>query len=259
MLVDSHCHLDYKDFTEGVDAVVARARAAGVSHFLTICTEIAVFDKVLAVANSAPEIFCTVGTHPHHAGDPKELNISREEIVKLTHNPKVVGIGETGLDYYYEHSPREEQQKGFATHIEAALETNLPLIIHTRDADDDTIRLMRDVGGRKARGVMHCFSGGQKLADAALDLGFYISFSGIVTFKKADELRDVARHVPLDRLLVETDSPYLAPVPHRGKRNEPAFVTHTAQAVAELKGVSLETLAAQTTKNFFALFDKARL
>jgi len=259
MLVDSHCHLDYPDFaTDGLAEVVNRARAAGVGHFLTICTEIAKFPQILAVAEAYPFIDCTVGTHPHHAADAGEIHITRDEIVALTKNPKVVGIGETGLDYYYDHSPRDEQQRVFATHIEAALETDLPLVIHTRDADADTIRLMADVGQRKVRGVMHCFSGTPYLAEASLDLGFYISFSGIVTFKKSEELREIAKTVPLDRILVETDSPYLAPMPHRGKRNEPAFVVHTAQLVAELKGVSTEELAARTTENFFKLFNKAK-
>lgn len=259
MLVDSHCHLDYPDFAEeGVAEIVNRAKSAGVGHFLTICTEIAKFPQILAVAESSPLIHCTVGTHPHHAADAGEINVSRDEIVAFTKNDKVVGIGETGLDYYYEHSPPAEQQRVFATHIEAAVETDLPLVIHTRDADDDTIRVMTDAGQRKARGVMHCFSGGRKLADASMDLGFYISFSGIITFKKADELRDVVKHVPLDRILVETDSPYLAPIPHRGKRNEPSFVVHTARMVAELKGISTEDVAAATTENFFKLFNKAK-
>lgn len=259
MLVDSHCHLDYPDFEEeGLPEIVGRAKSAGIGHFLTICTEIAKFPQVLKVAESFPNINCTVGTHPHHAGDAGEINIKREEIVELTKHPKVAGIGETGLDYYYDHSPREEQQRVFATHIEAGVETDLPLVIHTRDADDDTVRIMKEAGQGKARGVMHCFSGTMDLAKASLDLGFYISFSGIITFKKAEELREVAKHVPMDRLLVETDCPYLAPVPHRGKRNEPAFVTHTAQMVAELKGVSAETVANQTTENFFKLFNKAK-
>jgi len=255
MIVDSHCHLDYPDFAaEGVGEIVKRAQAAGVGRFLTICTEIAKFPQVLAVAEQFPFMNCTVGTHPHHAQD--EINVTAEQIVALAKNPKVAGIGETGLDYYYEHSPPPEQQKIFTEHIEAALETDLPLIIHTRDADDDTIRLMRDVGKTKARGVMHCFSGGKDLADKALDLGFYISFSGIITFKKADELREVVKHVPIERILVETDSPYLAPMPHRGKRNEPAFVVHTAQMVAELKGMELAAVAKQTTENFFRLFSR---
>ena len=259
MLVDSHCHLDYPDFaTEGVGEIVNRAKSAGVGHFLTICTEIAKFPQVLALAKSYPFMNCTVGTHPHHAADAGEINISKADLVAFTKDPKVAGIGETGLDYYYEHSPQGEQQRVFATHIEAAVETNLPLIIHTRDADDDTVRIMREAGQGKARGVMHCFSGGRKLADESLALGFYISFSGIITFKKADELRDVVKHVPMDRILVETDSPYLAPVPHRGKRNEPSFVVHTAQMVAELKGLAPEAVADQTTENFFKLFDRAK-
>ena len=259
MLVDSHCHLDYEDFAvEGVKEIVARATSAGVGHFLTICTEIAKFPQVLAVADQFTNMHCTVGTHPHHAAEGSEINISRDEIIALTKNPKVIGIGETGLDYYYNHSPSSEQQKCFATHIEAACETDLPLIIHTRDADADTIRIMRNAGGGKARGVMHCFSGGQALADQSLELGFYISFSGIITFKKAEELREVVKHVPMNRILVETDSPYLAPIPHRGKRNEPSFVVHTAQMVAELKGVPVAEIAKHTTENFFTLFNKAR-
>ena len=257
MLVDSHCHLEYPDFAaEGLAEIVNRARAVGVGQFLTICTRIVEFDKILAVANQFPFIHCTVGTHPHHAEEPAEMNVTKAEIVSYTHNPKVVGIGETGLDYHYNHSPQADQQKVFATHIEAALETDLPLIIHTREADDDTIRLIRDVGGGKARGVMHCFSGGPKLAEQSLELGFYISFSGIITFKKAEEIREALKHVPMDRILVETDSPYLAPVPHRGKRNEPSFVVHTAEMVAQLKGVPVEEVAQKTTDNFFRLFNK---
>lgn len=259
MIVDSHCHLDYDDFkVEGVGEIVSRARSAGVAHFLTICTEIAKFPQVLEVAKAYPFIHCTVGTHPHHAAEAGEIDVTAEQLVDLTKDPKVVGIGETGLDYHYNHSPAAEQQKVFATHIEAAGETGLPLIIHTREADDDTIRIMRDVGKHNVKGVMHCFSGGQALADASMELGFYISFSGIITFKKADDLRDVVRHVPLERMLVETDSPYLAPIPHRGKRNEPAFVVHTAQMVAELKGISVDEVAKRTTENFFTLFDKAK-
>jgi TatD DNase family protein len=259
MLVDSHCHLDYPDFAaEGLAEIVKRAQAAGVGHFLTICTRIAEFDKVIAVAEQFPFIHCTVGTHPHHAAEESEMNITADEIVPYTKNPKVVGIGETGLDYHYNHSPAAEQQKTFAAHIEASLEANVPLIIHTREADDDTIRLLREVGQGKARGVMHCFSGGQKLAQQSLDLGFYISFSGIITFKKADELREVVKYVPLDRILVETDSPYLAPLPHRGMRNEPAFVAHTAQMAAQLKGITMEEVAAKTTENFFQLFNKIK-
>jgi TatD DNase family protein len=257
MLVDSHCHLDYPDFAaEGVENVVARAKAAGVGHFLTICTEIAKFPGVLATAEKFPFMHCTVGTHPHHAAEEKDVTAA--QLVALTKNPKVAGIGETGLDYHYNHSPPPEQQEIFANHIRAAVETDLPLIIHTREADEDTIRIMRDEGKTKARGVMHCFSGGRDLADKSLDLGFYISFSGIITFKKAEELREVVKHVPLDRILVETDAPYLAPIPHRGQRNEPAFVVHTARMVAELKNMPVKEIARATTENFFRLFNRAQ-
>lgn len=256
MLIDSHCHLDYPDFAaEGVEEIVGRAQAAGVGHFLTICTEISKFPGVLAVAEKFPFMHCTVGTHPHHAAE--EIDVTTAQLAALANNPKVAGIGETGLDYHYNHSPHEEQKRAFAAHIAAALETDLPLVVHTREADDDTIRVMREAGGGKARGVMHCFSGGRALAEKSLELGFYISFSGIVTFKKAEELREVVKFVPLDRILVETDAPYLTPVPHRGQRNEPAFVVHTAQAVAELKGVSVDEIAQATTQNFFRLFTRA--
>ncbi len=257
MLVDSHCHLDDDDFAEeGVSEIVSRARSAGVGHFLTICTRIAAFDRIMAVANQSPLIHCTVGTHPHHAEEDSELNVTPAEIIAYTKSPKVVGIGETGLDYHYNHSPPEKQQKVFAAHIEAGLAADLPLVIHTRTADDDTLRLMHDVGGGKARGVMHCFSGGPRLAEESLALGFYISFSGIITFKKADELREVVKQVPLERILVETDAPWLAPLPYRGKRNEPSYVVYTAQMVAQLKAVSVEEVAEKTTDNFFRLFSK---
>lgn len=258
-LVDSHCHLDYEDFAQdGIDAVVARAQAAGVGHMMTICTEIAKFPRVLAVAAQFDCMSCTVGTHPHHAADAGEMDITAEDIIPLTHHPKVAGIGETGLDYYYNNAPAEEQKRVFANHIRAAVETGLPLIVHTRDADDDTIHVLRDAGQGRATGVIHCFSGGVNLARAALELGFYISFSGIITFKKAEELREVVKFVPLDRILVETDSPYLAPVPFRGKRNEPAFVAHTAQTVAALKNLTDEDIARETTRNYFTLFSKAQ-
>lgn len=257
-LVDSHCHLDYDDFAEeGITSVVARAHDAGVGYLMTICTEIAQFPRVLAVAEQFENMSCTVGTHPHHAADPAEMDITAQDIIPLTTHEKVAGIGETGLDYYYNNAPADDQKRVFANHIHAAEETDLPLVVHTRDADDDTVDVLRNAGGKRARGVIHCFSGGVTLARKALDLGFYISFSGIVTFKKAEELRDVVKYVPLDRILVETDSPYLAPVPFRGKRNEPAFVTHTAQAVADLKNLPVADIARETTKNYFTLFSKA--
>jgi TatD DNase family protein len=255
MLVDSHCHLDFPDFATELDAVVARAKAGGIGLMLTIGTKLSEVDGVLAVAERFPDVWCTVGIHPHEA--EAEPMVDAERLVALTRHPKVVGIGETGLDYFYEHSPRAAQERNFRTHIEAARATGLPLIVHTRDADADTARILSEEQKRGAfKGVIHCFSSGAALAQTALELGFYISFSGIVTFKKAENVRAVARSAPRDRLLVETDSPYLAPVPHRGKRNEPAFVADTARQVAALQGMPLTELAAVTSDNFFRLFDK---
>jgi len=257
MLIDSHCHLDYLARDGDLDAVVERARAGGVSPMLTISTKLREFDIVQGIAETYPDVFCSVGVHPHEA--ETEPDTATAELVRLAAGAKVIGVGETGLDYFYEHSPREVQQNVFRAHIRASRETVLPLIVHTRDAEDDTIAIMESEMGEGAYpGLIHCFSGTQRLADAALAMGFYISISGIVTFKKAEELRDVVRTVPLDRLLVETDSPYLAPMPHRGKRNEPAFTAYTAAKVAELKGVSSSELAEATTANFRRLFSKAR-
>ncbi len=259
MLVDSHCHLDDDDFAEeGVPEIISRAQSAGVGHFLTICTRIAEFDRILKTANLSPLIHCTVGTHPHHAEEPTELNVTADEIVKYTQNPKVVGIGETGLDYHYNNSPAADQQKVFATHIEAGLKADLPIIVHTREANDDTIRVIRDAGGGKSKGVMHCFSGDVDFAKASLDLGYYLSFSGIITFKKADDIREAVKYASIERILVETDAPWLAPVPHRGKRNEPSYVALTAQAVAQIKNISVEEVAEKTTENFFNLFGKIK-
>ncbi len=259
MLVDSHCHLDFEQFQEdGVPAVVERARQAGVGQALTICCRVAEFDKVLDTALQSDYLDCTVGTHPHQADEAPEMAFTAEDIIERAQHPRVVGIGETGLDYFYDNAPRDIQKQNLSKHITAALETDLPIVIHSRESDEDMARILADEGQGRLRGVMHCFSSGPELARAALDLGFYISMSGIVTFKKAEELRDIVRDiVPLDRLLVETDSPYLAPVPHRGKTNEPAFVTHTAAMIAELKGVSLEVLTEVTTNNFFKLFSKS--
>jgi TatD DNase family protein len=256
MLIDSHCHLDYPDFENELDAVVKRAEDAGVGLFLTISTSLAGFDKVRAVAERYPHVYCTVGVHPHEAaGDG--AGASTAKLVELAAHPKVVGIGETGLDYYYDNSPRDIQAAVFQTHIDAAKETGLPLIVHTRSADEDTARILRDnAGGGRLTGLLHCFGSGQALAAEALALGFYISFSGIVTFKKADELRAVAKSVPETRMLVETDAPYLAPVPHRGKRNEPAFVADTASVLAELRGLTRAALAQTTSANFMRLFKK---
>jgi len=253
MLVDSHCHLDFAEEAERPE-IVARAKRAGVKTLLTISTKLDEFATVRAIAETDPDIWCSVGVHPHEAA--VEPAATRAGLVAATKHPKVVGIGETGLDFYYEHSPRVRQAEVFRLHIAAARDAEVPLIVHTRDADPETIAILEEE--RPPAGVIHCFSTGRALAERALALGFYISLSGIVTFKTAQELRDIVRDIPLDRLLVETDAPYLAPVPLRGKRNEPAFITHTAALVAELKGVTPEELARATTANFFRLFAKAR-
>jgi len=256
-LVDSHCHLDFPDYAGKVDEVMARAKAAGVGVCLSIGTELKRFPGVRAVAEKFPNVWCSVGVHPHEA--EKELQDDEAALIREAAHPKVVGIGETGLDYYYEHSPRLPQQQNFRAHIAAARQTGLPVIVHTRDADDDTIDILRDEMGKGAfTGLIHCFTGTQKLADAALEMGFYISVSGIATFKNSTALRDVIKTVPLERLLVETDAPFLAPVPYRGKTNEPAFVVHTAKMLAELKGVPESQLAQATTENFFRLFSKVQ-
>lgn len=257
MLVDSHCHLDFPDFAEELDAVVARAKDSGVRTMVSIGTTLAKFPNVRAIAERFEDVWCSVGIHPHEA--KVEVLENASPLLELAAHEKVVGIGETGLDYYYGHSPREMQIANFRAHIAAARESGLPLIVHTRDADDDTIAVLREeMRAAPFTGVIHCFTGTQRLADASLDLGFYISVSGIATFKKSDALRDVLESVPPSRLLVETDAPYLAPMPFRGKRNEPSFVTNTARMLAELKGMDFDELAAQTTENFFSLFNKAK-
>lgn len=253
MLVDSHCHLDFAEAAERPE-IIARARRAGVKTLLTICTKLDEFPIVRAIAETDPDIWCSVGVHPHEAA--VEPAATLDGLVAATKLPKVVGIGETGLDFYYEHSPRVRQADSFRIHIAAARAAQIPLIVHTRDADPETIAILEEE--RPSAGVIHCFSTGRALAERAMALGFYISLSGIVTFKTAQELRDIVRDLPLDRLLVETDAPYLAPVPLRGKRNEPAFITYTAALVAELKGVAPDELARATTANFFRLFAKAR-
>jgi TatD DNase family protein len=257
MLVDSHCHLDFPEFSPELDSVLARARNAGVGHFLTISTGLKRFPGVRAVAETAADIHCTVGVHPHEAAaEPLD---GPDVLLAESAHPKVVGFGESGLDYYYNHSPREAQIRNFRAHIAAAREANLPLVVHTRDAEDDTIAILTEEhAAGEFSGLIHCFTGTARLAGAALALGFYISVSGIATFKKADVLRATLKEVPLDRLLVETDAPYLAPQPTRGKRNEPAYIVHTAAMLAELKGVSSAEMAETTTANFFHLFAKAK-
>jgi TatD DNase family protein len=257
MLVDHHCHLEFTQFAADRDAVVARATAAGVGIIVTISTRIRRLPELLALTERYRQVYCSVGTHPHNAHE--ELDIPVEEIVRLSAHPKVVAIGEAGLDYYYQKSPREAQEEGFRRHITAARMTGLPLEIHTRDADDDTLRILED---EYAKGtfpaLLHCYTGGEKLARRAVELGLYVSFTGVITFKKSDALRAIAAMVPLDRLLVETDAPYLAPDPFRGKTNEPAHVVHTAAALATVKGVSVDAIAQATTDNFFRLFTKVR-
>jgi TatD DNase family protein len=257
MLVDSHCHLDFPEYAGKVHEVLDRARAAGVGVCVSIGTELKRFAGVRAVAEAHDRVWCSVGVHPHES--EKELLHDEAMLIAEAAHPKVVGIGETGLDYYYEHSPREPQQKNFRSHIAAARSTGLPVIVHTRDADDDTIAILREEMAKgRFTGLIHCFTGTQKLADASLELGLYISVSGIATFKNSAALRDVIQSVPLDRLLVETDAPFLAPVPHRGKTNEPAYVVHTAAMLADIKGVPAGELARATTENFFRLFSKVK-
>ena len=257
MLVDSHCHLDFPDFGADLDGVLARAAEAGVGTMQTICTRVTQFDAVRALAEAHAPVWCSVGIHPHHVAD--EPAITAEHLVRLAAHPKVIGIGETGLDFHYDNSPRPAQEARFRQHIAAARETGLPLIVHTRAADEETCRILREEAGKGAfPGVIHCFSAGHAVAETALDLGLYISFSGILTFKNAEEVRAVARDVPLERLLVETDAPYLAPVPHRGKRNEPAHVRLTAARLAGLKEIDDAGIAHATTENFFTLFSKSK-
>lgn len=260
MLIDSHCHLDFPELATDESGVLARAKTAGVAGMLTIGTRLDQFEKVRAIAERHGNVWCSVGVHPHEAKEegqstPRDLG---DRLIEATRHPKVIGIGETGLDFYYEHSPRAEQAESFRAHIAASRQTGLPLIVHTRDADQETGNILEEEYGKGAfPGLIHCFSSGPEVARRALALGMFISISGIVTFKAAESLRTIVRDIPIDRLLVETDAPYLAPVPKRGKTNEPAFVAHTAAKVAELKGVSVGELEAATTENFFKLFAKA--
>ncbi|OUR77203.1 LuxR family transcriptional regulator [Alphaproteobacteria bacterium 46_93_T64] len=256
MLVDSHCHLNFEQLSTQLDDVMRRAKLANVGHMLTIGTKLREFDAVRSIAENYSNIHCSVGIHPHEA-EEEGAEVTVEKLLSLADHPKVVAIGETGLDYFYEHSPREVQKKSFRVHIEAARQSGLPLIVHTRNADEDTINILTEEYKKGPfTGVIHCFSSGWEVAEKSMEIGFYISISGIVTFKAAKDLQEHVTKLPLNRLLVETDSPYLAPTPNRGKTNEPSFVTHTAAKVAELKLVAEDELATITTNNFFKLFSK---
>lgn len=255
MLVDSHCHLDFPDFAGERDAIIARALEAGIGRMVTISTQVRKFDRIREVAEAYAAVYCSVGTHPNSVA--QEPEISAAELVALSAHPKVVAIGESGLDYHYDYAPAELQAACFRNHIAAARETGLPLVIHARSADDDVAAILEEETGKGAFPfVLHCFSSGKRLAEVGVALGGYVSFSGILTFRNSQDIRDIAAAVPHERLLVETDAPYLAPVPHRGKRNEPAFVAHTAAVLAEIIGVDMEQVARLTTENFFRLFNK---
>ena len=256
MLVDSHCHLNFPDFKDDIDAVLANARKAGIGVMQTICTEMSEFEEVYAIAENNAEVFCSVGVHPNDSG--KQEIVLAQDLIDKTSRKKVIGIGETGLDYHYEYTDRALQQQSFLEHIKAARVTGLPLIIHTRDAEEDTIRMLNEeIPKGSFKFLIHCFTSTKELADESVKLGGYISVSGIITFKNAQSIRDALLDVPLDRILVETDSPFLAPIPYRGKRNEPAYVVQVNKALAELKGISEDECAKITTDNFFRLFDKA--
>ena len=257
MLADSHCHLNYKGLVERRDEVLANARARGVTAMLNISTREREWDDVIAAAEVEPDVWASVGVHTHEAGRHPEIDSAK--LVARAAHPRVVGIGESGLDYYYDHSDRDRQKASFRSHIAAARETGLPIIVHTRDAEEDTATILREEMGKGAYpGVIHCFTASDAFADIALDLGFYISISGIVTFKNARELQATAARLPIERLLVETDAPFLAPVPHRGKPGEPAFVADTATFLAELRGEPVEQLMTRTAENFHTLFAKTR-
>lgn len=255
MLVDSHCHLDHSQLAKETDAVVDRARRAGIRRMVTIGTRVKRFPEVRAIAERFEDVFCSVGTHPHHTAEEPEVSVG--DLVAIAAHPKVVAIGETGLDYFYKNSPPEAQEKGFRTHAAAARETGLPLVIHARDADADIARILEEETAKGIlNAVLHCFTGGADLARRAVAIGHYVSFSGILTFKKSEDLRRIAAQLPEDRILVETDAPYLAPEPWRGKRNEPAYVAETARVLAEVRNVAPERIAEVTTENFFRCFSK---
>lgn len=257
LLVDSHCHLNFPDFKDDQQEVIARAREAGVQVMQTICTEMEEFEDVLAIAEKYEHIYCSVGVHPNESGHKQRADM--EVILAKTRHPKVIGIGETGLDYYHEHSNRQAQETSLRIHIAAARQSGLPLIIHTRDAEEDTIRILREeMKQGEFGGVIHCFTSSLNLAEKCMEMGFYISLSGIITFKTAQNIRDTVKTLPIERLLVETDSPFLAPIPYRGKRNEPSFVVQVNKKLAEIREISEKECAEITTANFFRLFNKAK-
>lgn len=255
MLVDSHCHLDFPDFADDLDAIVARAEAAGIGRIVTISTRARRIESLLAITARFPNVYCSVGTHPHNADE--EDGITSDELIALTKHPKVVALGEAGLDNFYKDGSPEAQERGFRAHIAAARATGLPLVIHTREADEACGRILEDeIGKGPFKAVLHCYTGGRELAMKAVSLGLSVSFTSILTFKNSQAIRDIAAELPADRIMVETDAPYLAPGKFRGKRNEPSFVVETARVLAETRGVSLDEIAQQTTENFFRLFDK---
>ena len=255
MLVDSHCHLDFPDFADDLDAIVKRAETAGVSRIVTISTRVRKLDGLLKITDRFSNVFCSVGTHPHNADE--EDGITADELIALTKHPKVVALGEAGLDNHYTDGSPAAQERGFRAHIAAARATGLPLVIHTREADERCGEILdEEVAKGPFKAVLHCYTGGRELAMKAIDLGLSISFTGILTFKNSQSIRDIAAELPADRIMVETDAPYLAPGKYRGKRNEPSFVTETARVLAETRGVSIEEISRQTTENFFRLFDK---
>jgi TatD DNase family protein len=254
-IVDSHCHLDYDGIEQNLPDILARAESAGVGFMLAISSRIRKFDQVLRIAEAHENVFCTVGTHPHNAHE--ELDIPVSEIVRLAQHPKVAGIGEAGLDYHYDNSPRDAQMQGFKNHIEAARETGLPLVIHTREAEEDTAKLLEtEMAKGPFKALLHCFTSQQWLAEKAVELGLYVSFSGILTYKTAENLRDCAKALPADRLLVETDAPFLAPIPFRGRSNEPSFVVKTLEQLAQVRNTAVDDMARQTSDNFFHHFSK---
>ena len=255
MLVDSHCHLDFDDFAADRAGVIRRAREAGVGAMVTISTRVRRFDALRAIIEAHPEVYASIGTHPHNAAE--EPDVTRDDLLRIAEHPRVVAIGEAGLDYHYDNAPRDAQERGLRTHIAAARDSGLPLVIHARSADDEMIRVLEEETARGAfPAVLHCFSSGEELAQRGIALGLYVSFSGILTFKNSQAIRDIAAWVPEDRILVETDAPFLAPMPHRGQSNEPAFVAHTAAVLAELRGWSPAQTAERTTRNFARLFRK---